>query len=318
MTKSNYRPLGRLERVDVRDQWANEQTEFTPWLAEQNNLEILGEALGLNLELESVERQIGPFRADIVCKDVDTGFLVLVENQLERTDHRHLGQLLTYAAGLKAVTIVWLAAPFTDEHRATLDWLNGITHEDFRFFGLEIELWKIGDSLAAPKFNIISKPNDWSRSVAQAARDELSEGARKQKEYWTGLQAALDAKGGPIAGNRKPQPASWMSYGIGRTGFNLAAAMHSTKNWIRTELYISGADANALFDLLAQQKDDIERELGYPLEWEELPTKRDCRIAYYRPDAEPWDEADWPQQHRWLAEHLNKMHNVFSGRVKSL
>ena len=109
-----------------------------------------------------------------------------------------------------------------------------------------------------------------------------------------------------------------MSYGIGRTGFNLAAAMHSTKNWLRTELYISGADANERFDLLAQQKDDIERELGYPLEWEELPTKRDCRIAYYLQDADPWDETDWPRQHGWLAEHLNKMHKVFSGRVKNL
>ena len=318
MTALIDQQLGRLERVDIRDQWANEQTGFTPWLAEQNNLEILGETLVLNLELESVERQIGPFRADIVCKDVDTGFLVLVENQLERTDHRHLGQLLTYAAGLKAVTIIWLAAPFTDEHRATLDWLNGITHEDFRFFGLEIELWKIGDSLAAPKFNIVSKPNDWSRSVARAARDELSEGARKQKEYWAEFQKQLNALGGPIAGNRKPQPASWMSYGIGRTGFNLAAAMHSTKNWIRTELYISGTNANKRFDLLEQQKDDIERELDYPLEWEELPTKRDCRIAYYLQEADPWDETDWPGQHEWLAEHLNKMHNVFSGRVKNL
>ena len=320
MTEMSDRPLGRLEKVEVRDQWANEQTDFTPWLAEQENLDILGDTLRLDLEAESVERQIGPFRADIVCKDVDTGSLVLIENQLEQTDHKHLGQLLTYAAGLQAVTIVWLASPFTDEHRAALDWLNGITQEEFRFFGLEIELWKIGDSPAAPKFNIVSRPNDWSRSTAQAGRTdaELTEKRLKQKEYWAALQETLKAEGGPATGDRDPKPRNWMSYRLGRSGFHLAAVMNSTKNWLRTELYISGADANERFELLAQQKEGIERELGYPLEWEDLPTKRDCRIAYYLQDADPWDETDWPQQHGWLAEHLNKMHEVFSERVKDL
>ena len=134
-----------------------------------DNVEIAGETLGIDLELEAQEKSVGPFRADIICKDIGSGAWVLVENQLERTDHNHLGQLLTYASGLQAVTIVWIAARFTDEHRSTLDWLNKITDESFRFFGLEVELWRIGGSPAAPKFNIVSKPNDWSRSVAQAA-----------------------------------------------------------------------------------------------------------------------------------------------------
>ncbi|WP_415714466.1 hypothetical protein [Roseibium sp.] len=162
--------LGNLERVELRDIWASEAADFTPWLARAENLSILGDTLNIDLELEAQEKSVGPFRADILCKDIGNDNWVLVENQLERTDHSHLGQLLTYASGLQAVTIVWIAAHFTDEHRSTLDWLNKITDESFRFFGLEVELWRIGDSPAAPKFNIVSKPNDWSRSVARAAR----------------------------------------------------------------------------------------------------------------------------------------------------
>ncbi len=142
---------------------------------------------------------------------------MLIENQLESTDHTHLGQLLTYAAGLDAVTIVWIAKRFTDEHRATLDWLNEITDERFQFFGLEVELWRIGTSPVAPKFNIASKPNVFSQSVkrgAQAIEDDI------QRDYWGALNRALEAAHGPIAGNRKPQPQSWMAYSVGRGGFS--------------------------------------------------------------------------------------------------
>src|SRR5215831_18862134 len=199
--------LGRLERVELRDIWLSEASDFTPWLARKENLDILGETLGIDLELEAQERPVGPFRADILCKDIGTDRWVLIENQLERTDHVHLGQLLTYASGLEAVTIVWIAARFTEEHRSTLDWLNRITDESFRFFGLEVELWRIGTSPAAPKFNIVSKPNEWSHSVATAARvideAELSETRQLQQRYWTTFNLKLDTIGGPVSGRRK-------------------------------------------------------------------------------------------------------------------
>ena len=153
----NIKNLGRLERVELRDIWLSEASDFTPWLAQKENLDILGQTLGIVLELEALERPVGPFRADILCKDIGTDRWVLIENQLERTDHNHLGQLLTYASGLEAVTIVWIAALFTEEHRSTLDWLNRITDESFRFFGLEVELWRIGDSPPAP--NSTSSPS---------------------------------------------------------------------------------------------------------------------------------------------------------------
>ncbi len=315
--------LGRLEQLDIGDQWKNEPRDFTPWLAKPENLEILGETLGLRLEPETAdtEKESGRFRADIVCMDSDENW-VLIENQLDRTDHKHLGQLLTYAQGVHAVTMVWLADEFADEHRAALDWLNEITQEDFRFFGLEIELWKIDSSRPAPKFNIVSQPNDWSRSVARRTkskdRAEKSERRLKQREYWAALQERLKNKRGPVAGHRKPRPSSSMSYSIGRSGFSLAAGMNSRDKWVRSELYIGGGDIEERFARLKEQKDEIEQKLGYKLEWEELPEKQASRIAYYRHNTDPWKEADWPEQHEWLAEHLNKMHEVFSERIKDL
>ena len=314
--------LGRLSRVDLREIWNSESSDFTPWLAREENLSILAETLGLELELEMQEKAVGPFRADILCKDISSDSWVLIENQLERTDHSHLGQLLTYASGLEAVNIVWIAAQFTDEHRSTLDWLNRITDEDFRFFGLEVELWRIGDSPAAPKFNVISKPNDWSRSVAQAARaiDEsnLSDTRLKQREYWEAFNRVLDQAAGPVSGNRKPQHKPWMTYSVGRSEFGLNAVMSRPKNHIRAELYIQGKDAKTFLAMLQEQQQGIESELGYSLDWETLPDRQDSRISITLSDADPDDESDWPRQHTWLAKRLNNFFQVFRQRVKEL
>lgn len=314
--------LGRLTRSDLRSIWANESSDFTPWLAQPDNIALLGEALGLQLEVEARERPVGPFRADILCRDVETDHWVLVENQLERTDHGHLGQLLTYASGLEAVTIVWIAGRFIEEHRSTLDWLNRITNESVRFFGLEVELWQIGHSAAAPKFNIVCKPNNWSHAIAQAARalddGELSETRIMQRDYWAALNGVLDAVDGPVSGSKTPRPRAWISYPIGRSRFRLAAVMVRAKCQVRAELYIGGSDAKTYFHLLHAQKDAIERELGSTLEWEELPEKQACRVAAYLDDAEVEDSADWPRQQRWLAERLNAMHRVLAPRVDTL
>ena len=154
--------LGRLERVDLRKIWPDEAQDFTPWLAKKENLALLDETLGLELELEETEQSVGAFSADIVCRDAASESLVLIENQIEPTNHTHLGQTLTYAAGLDAVTIIWIASKFRDEHRAMLDWLNEKTEAQLSFFALEIELWRIGNSAPAPKFNIVARPNDWT------------------------------------------------------------------------------------------------------------------------------------------------------------
>ena len=311
--------LGRLERVELRGIWISEATSFTPWLARPENLAVLAEALNIDLELEAQERAVGPFRADLLCKDINTDRWVLIENQLERTDHTHLGQLLTYASGLDAVTIVWIAARFTEEHRSTLDWLNKITDESFRFFGLEVELWRIGTSPAAPKFNIVSKPNAWSASVAQAARAiddaELSPTKIMQAEYWKALNAKLDAVGGPVSGDRTEQPQSWMHYKSGRSWAKVGGATNSLSKSIRAEIYLGGNNAKTNFGQLEKHKEEIERDLGYRLNWEELPEGKQSRIAVYLNDADPTDKADWPRQHEWLAKKINELHRVFVPRL---
>jgi hypothetical protein len=314
--------LGRLEKVDLRDIWTTEATDFTPWLARQENLAVLGETLGIELELEAQERAVGPFRADILCKDIGTDRWVLIENQLERTDHVHLGQLLTYASGLEAVTIIWIAARFTEEHRSTLDWLNRITDESFRFFGLEVELWRIGTSAAAPKFNIVSKPNDWSHSVAHAARAiddaELSETRMFQRSYWAGLNQALQRAGGPVSGDRKPHPQPWMTYGVGRSGFQLQTVMSRPKRHVRAELAILADRAKDYLARLQTQKGEIEKELGFPLKWEEVPGRHETRVSSELTDVDPELESDWPRQHEWLAKRLNELYRVFAPRVRTL
>jgi hypothetical protein len=159
--------LARIQRVSARDVFSHESLDFTPWLAEEENLQLLSDALAIPLCLEAVEQPVGMFRADLLCKNQQTGQWVLIENQLERTDHAHLGQILTYASGLKAFTTVWIAGQFTDEHRAALDWLNEITVQGVQFIGVEIEFWKIGQSDIAPKFHVVSSPNQWTQEVSR-------------------------------------------------------------------------------------------------------------------------------------------------------
>ena len=305
------KPLGRLTQVELRKCWESEPKHFTPWLAEADNLALLGETLRIkDLELEAQEKEVGPFKADILCKNTDDGSWVLIENQLERTDHIHLGQVLTYASGLDAATIVWIAQSFTDEHRAALDWLNKITDESFHFFGLEIELWQIEDSPIAPKFSVVSKPNNWSRSIARATRPS-TETTLLQQEYWQALLSNLDKQSGPVkAGNLNAQKSSMMHFALGRSGFYLGAAMNTRINEIRCQLALYG-QAKEYFEALCEQKHEVEEELKYPLEWEK-------GILLRLDSADLWAIDDWPRQHSWLTEKLNDMHRVFAERIRSL
>ena len=231
--------LGRLERVDLRNIWETEAQDFTPWLATGENLSVLADTLGMELELEAQETNVGPFRADILCRNADGGSWVLIENQLEHTDHTHLGQLLTYAAGLHAVTICWIAKRFSEEHRATLNWLNEITDNKFRFFGLEVEVWKIGNSPPAPKFNVVSKPNDWSRSVTPVVTPKR----RLQEAFWSALMRQLEEKRSSVR-PKKPQPQGWMYFSIGRADFWLEATLQAMKKRISVDLFMTGTGRN--------------------------------------------------------------------------
>ncbi|MFC3282103.1 DUF4268 domain-containing protein [Litchfieldella rifensis] len=314
--------LGMLERIDLREAWNREDTDFTRWLARKQNLKMLGDTLNiLDLELESEEMPVGPFRADILCKSTQTSDWVLIENQLEKTDHRHLGQLMTYTAGLEAATIVWIAAHFTDEHRAALDWLNHITGEEINFFGLEIELWKINDSVPAAKFNIVSKPNGWSKSVARVARgiDQESPLRTLQRQYWADFQQVVEDFGGSLRnGNRAPRAEPYLKFSIGRSGFRLAAVMRRKEKRVEAELVIS-KNAESCLASLEHDREAIETELGYDVLWEVHPDKRESLLAIVSPSNFDVENTEsWKQQHDWLCERLNALYTVFRPRVQQL
>jgi hypothetical protein len=317
--------LGRLEKVDLRTAWLSESGDFTPWLAREENLSLLGEAIGIELELEAQEKEVGPFRADILCKDTATDDWVLIENQLERTDHTHLGQLLTYAAGLNAVTIVWISKRFTEEHRATLDWLNERTDDNIKLFGLEIELWRIGDSPIAPKFNIICQPNDWSRTVQQAAAGTLESSPHKQLQsrFWTDFREYMETNSSFVR-CQKPRPQHWMNHHMGRSGIHLASIVSLWNSElgnkgpeIRVQVYLDGPSSKREFAVLQNQRENIERALGFPVIWHNPADKASCRI-YVRKDADFQNESLWLEQFEWLRKHLEIMHQVFKPIVMSL
>lgn len=313
--------LGKLESIPLREAWENEASQFTPWLAQAENIELLSEALGIELEITGTEQSVGSFSADILCKDAATGQTVLIENQLERTDHTHLGQIITYAAGLNANTVIWISASLREEHRAAIDWLNENTIETLQFFGVEVELWRIGNSPYAPKFNVVSKPNDWSKTVFTAAHNlavaPLSETKLQQQRYWAALGEVIERSNYGIR-PQKPLPQHWTNFSIGRSGMSLAATVNSLEQRIGVELYLSNSEAKEQFKRLEQSKAQVETELGERLDWQQLPERKGARIVLYKQSVDPSDESDWANQHEWLANTLSKFNTVFRPLVKSI
>lgn len=311
----NNQNLGRLKKVDLRAAWSSEADHFTPWLARKENLELLGEAVGLDLELQAQEQEVGPFRADILCKDRGSDHWVLIENQLERTDHCHLGQLLTYAAGLNAVSIVWIAERFTDEHRAALDWLNENTGEGINFFGLEVELWQIGDSPMAPKFNVVSKPNEWVRRVERSSRG--NEAREFWLRYWSefvkGADMARISDGGLRAcrqGNLDI-PTQWRD-------FKLSAYVSCPEKRIGVYLLCRGESGVDNFRQLREKRNDVEKTLGASLVWQERAHINKGFVVWRLATNDPQEEKDWPRQHQLLAAKAIEFYRAFDPHIQEL
>jgi hypothetical protein len=313
--------LGQLQSVELREAWQSEAGDFTPWLASKDNIALLGKTIGLDLEVESQEQSVGQFRADILCKDTASQTWVLIENQLERTDHTHLGQLITYAAGLEAATIVWVAAEIRDEHRAALDWLNQITGDDFSFFGLEVELWRIGDSPMAPKFNIVCKPNDWSRHIVSAAKSaadgSLSENQQLQLEYWTAFREYMLSAGGVVKPT-KAHPQGFMDFSLGKAGIWLETSINVRDQKIAVLIIVGTEQSTAYFKLLELDRKKFDNTFGEPLDWVERPGKKQQLIRIRLEGADPKNRSDWRRQHTWIHDKLQRLHKTFSSAVKSL
>ena len=311
--------LGRLTRVELRAAWKNESSHFTPWLAQPENIAFLAETMGLSpdgLEVQGQEQAVGPFRADILCRNTEDNSLVLIENQLERTDHSHLGQLLTYAAGLKAVTLVWIAERFTEEHRAALDWLNTITDDTFHIFGFEIELWRIGDSPPAPKFNVVVQPNEWVKRVRESSTAGSTTDADKIKlDFWAGFAAYMKERKSMFRPPKLDRAWNWHGWGMGRSYFQLCASVNVRDGRNTVWLNLSGPDADAHARMLEPEQAAFERELGCELEWTSGQKERKL-IAHLSGDIT--DRSRWPVQYAWLLDTMTAFDRVFRPRVRGL
>lgn len=310
--------LGKLERISLRKAWAHEAGEFTPWLAQIDNLILLAETLGIDeLELVGTEHPVGDFKVDILCSD--NGGKVIIENQLEKTNHTHLGQILTYAAGVGARKVIWVAESFRTEHVAALEFLNQHTTDELDFFAVEIELWRIGDSPMAPSFNVVVKPNDWAKTGQQNAKAAATMTPTKQRQlkFWTDWQTWLQAKNSGLR-TQKPSPQHWTNIALGRSGVHLAATVNTREKRLGMEVYIDHENSKDIFRQLKVQQAHIDTALGTKLEWMELPDGHACRIQQVRGDAALANESQWPDYFAWLEQAGLRMSEVFRPLVKDL
>lgn len=312
--------LGKLVTLKATDVWGNEPQVFTPWLSQ--NLDLLAEALQIDeLELKGTEVAAGDFRLDVLAEDSE-GNPVLIENQFGPTDHRHLGQLISYVASQPGrATVVWVAERFKEDHRAAIDWLNASTVSDFDFFAVEIEALKIGDSDPAPFFNVVAKPNAWARSVGAATRQsasgELAERHHVRLAYWASFAEYLRERKSTFV-IRRPIKDHWTYFSIGRGGVSISPTILTKRKRIGVELYFHNDPLKIGFNQLLAQRAQIESEFGEQLEWQELPTKKASRIAIFRDGSDPADTASFPEQHAWMLSHMEAFRRVFAARVKAL
>lgn len=301
--------LGKLKRLDLREYWKHEALHFTKWLSEPENIALLGDEVGIGIEVMQTEANVGCFNVDILAREENTERKIIIENQLELTDHSHLGQLITYAAGLEAQYIIWIVREVREEHRQAVDWLNEHTDEDINFFLVEIELWQIGESDPAPKFSILSRPNEWTKSVRTRAKDgELTDTKVKQLEFWQQLKLFASKKY-PKIRLRSPRPQHWFDISIGRADCHITLIADSRENQVRCELYIP--DSKPLYTILFASKTQIEKELGFSLDWQELAGKKACRIRVLHPFSFA-NESTWEDTFDWLLRTFSLFRIVFS------
>jgi Domain of unknown function (DUF4268) len=320
-------PLGRLEKVDLRTCWGDEGTEFLQWLTQAETLEMLGEALDMELVFQPQEKTSTEAETDILCHDPINDRQVLITYQLEATDSSHLGHLLTTMANLQAVTVVWLAETVTAEHQTALNWLNRVTLPELHFFGVEIELWRIGKSMA-PKFNLVVQPSEWEEGLdseevepEEEYIEPLSEKQLQNLDFWSGLCHQLERRGS-IVKPSDPATESEMSFAIGRAGFRLSTRIDEELSSLVIGLLLSGEDAKPHLYLLEEEQEAIEQEIGIPLIWDDAGDQKandkTCRIYCVLEGINFDDRELWKEYHQWFYLYLEQFHEVFADRIKHL
>lgn len=299
--------LGTLKEItDLRSIWPHEALNFTPWVAE--NVDLLADAVGLDITVDETESSVGDFNVDIYASETGTDRKIIIENQLEDTDHDHLGKLITYASGKGADVLIWVVKHAREEHKAAVEWLNNHTDDKIGFFLCEIKLFQIGDSQIAPAFTVVERPNDWTKEIRKKASANPTQ--QQRLEYWQAFNdyAFSDANFSRIFNKRKPTTDHWMDFSIGSSACHIAVSQIQKRKAVDVELYIN--DDKELFKSLFAHKDEIEKNMEMELEWKELPERKASRILIEK-TVDLDDRATWPEQFDYIMDTCIKMKRAF-------
>ena len=301
--------LGQLKEIkDLRKVWPHEALDFTPWLAEEENLALLSDTIGLEIAVDETESSVGDFNVDIYATETGTDRKIIIENQLEDTNHDHLGKLITYASGKSADIVIWVVKRARSEHRAAIEWLNNHTDENIAFFLLEVKLYQIGDSDIAVKFEVIEKPNDWTKEIKRQTSSSPTLQARY--DYWVAFNdyAFKHTAFAKSFNRRKASTDHWMTLSVGSSVCHIRLLQVRKDNNIIVEWNIT--DDKDLYQRFHTHKADIESDMGMTLDWRELPDKKPSRILVTQ-NAEFNNKDKWPEQFDWTMDVAVKMKNAF-------
>lgn len=308
--------LGKLQEIDIRKVWQHEQYDFSKWLAGEENIQELGDTLNLSLTDVETEKFVGNYRCDILCKDELTGKVVLVENQLESTNHDHLGKIITYASGLDASVVVWIVASARQEHASAIEWLNKHTDDDLSFFLVEVHAYKIGDSDPAPQFKIIEQPNDFAKSVKAISKNsDMNDSERNRLEFWTQLNEILEERGKPF-NKRKPTTDHWYSIAMGTSECHISIDLVNKEHKIRIGVWID--DNKELFDKFYLNKDEIEKACGFELNWDRLDNRKASLACTYIQGLDFDNQENYPELMNKAIDLVLIMRKAFVPFIKAI
>ncbi len=301
--------LARLKKVDLREVWNHEAIDFTNWLALRENIDLLSEEIGVEIKPIKTEANVGTFKVDILAEEETSGRKIIIENQLEDTNHDHLGKIITYASGYDAEIIIWIVRDFRDEHQRAVEWLNEHTDEKTGFFLIKVELWQIEGSNPAPKFEVIVSPNEWAKAIKSGpAGGELTETKLQQLDFWTRFKDYVKSKDPKTHFGHSPRPQHWYNISIGISDAHIALTIDSRKNLLGCEIYINRN--KDLFSYLKDHMDEIEKELGVKAEWIDAAVA--SRIVIKKEISDLFSKIEIANNFTWLYEKTLLFRRVFS------
>ncbi len=304
--------LSKLNKVELRDVWGHEAIDFTNWLAQTENLDALSEEIGVDIKLIKTEASVGKFSVDILAEEEASGRKIIIENQLEDTNHDHLGKIITYAAGYDAEIIIWIVKDVRDEHQKAIDWLNEHTDENISFFLIKLELWQIEGSNPAPKFEIMVSPNEWAKAIKTSpSNGELTDTKLQQLEFWNKFKNFVRENDTQIC-LQTPRPQHWYDVSMGSSEGHVALTINSRENLIGCEIYISRN--KDLFNFLRERKDEIEKEIGQSIEWVDAAVA--SRIKIKKEVSGLFNQAEAEKYFTWLYEKTVLFQKVFGKYFK--